>query len=153
GQEAYHIPKGFYFVDDGPRRIFFSPAQVRYVFSKDPPGEERIVCADSRGQINPKVLPDFLEVVAAPEWDSKWNRRFQFRSPGGTVNVPQHISLLTPSWARADSPGRYFWSCAYLTHELGPDTVQMLLASHKDFQETKSMATAQRASLRLRKAD
>src|SRR5262249_51009434 len=95
----------------------------------------------------------FLEVVAAPEWDSKWNRRFQFRSPGGTVNVPQHISLLTPSWARADSPGRYFWSCAYLTHELGPDTVQMLLASHKDFQETKSMATAQRASLRLRKAD
>jgi len=153
GQEAYHMPKGFYFVDDGPRRIFFSPAQVRYVFSKDPPGEEKIVCADSRGQLNPRVLPDFLEVLAAPEWDSKWNRRFQFRSPNGRVDVPQHIGLLTPFWARADSPGKYFWSCAYLTRELGPDTVQMLLASHKDFQETKSMATTQRVSQRLRKAD
>src|SRR5262245_51009619 len=140
GKEAYHMPKGFYFVDDGPRRIFFSPAQVRYVFSKDPPGEEQIACPDPRPfNVNPKVLPDFLEVIQAPEWDSsKWSRRFQFRSPNGPVNVPQHISLLTPSWARVDSFGNYRWACAYLTRELGPDTVQMLLAGHKDFQETKS---------------
>jgi predicted esterase len=153
GQEAYHVPKGFYFVDDGPRRIFFSPARVRYVFSKEPTGEEKIVCPDPRGQINPKVLPEFLEVIKAPEWDEKWNRRFQFRSPNGIENVPQHISQLTPFWARADSPGRYFWSCAYLTRELGPDTVQMLLAAHKDFRETPNMATTQRVSQRLRKAD
>src|SRR5262245_60635342 len=72
GQEAFHMPKGFYFLDDGPRRIFFSPAQVRYVFSKDPPSEEQIVCPDPLRpfNVNPRVLPDFLEVVQAPEWDS-----------------------------------------------------------------------------------
>jgi predicted esterase len=153
GQEAYHMPKGFYFVDDGPRRIFFSPSQVRYVFSKDPAGEERIVCPDNRLQVNAKKCPDILEVVKAPEWDSKWNRRFQFRSPNGPVNVPQHIGLLTPFWARADSPGNYFWSCAYLTRELGPERVQSLLLTHKDFQESKDMASEQRVSKRLRKAD
>ncbi|HEY7153311.1 MAG TPA: hypothetical protein VH575_05060 [Gemmataceae bacterium] len=154
GREAYHMPKGFFYVDDGPRRIFFSPSQVRYPFHKDPAGEERIVCPDPRMQVNPKTFPGLLEVMTAPEWDDKWNRRFQFRSPNGPVNVPQHISQLTPYWARVDSPGgKYFWACAYLTRELGPERVQRLLATHKDFQETRSMSSTQRVSLRLRKAD
>jgi pimeloyl-ACP methyl ester carboxylesterase len=153
GREAYHMPKGFFYVDDGPRRIFFSPSQVRYPLRKEPAGEDQVVYPDGRPQINPKKLPDFLEVVKAPEWDDKWSRRFQFRSPNGPVNVPQHISQLTPYWARVDSRGNYFWACAYLTRELGPETVQRLLATHKDFQETRSMSSTQRASLRLRKAD
>jgi pimeloyl-ACP methyl ester carboxylesterase len=153
GKQAYHMPKGFYFVDDGPRRIFFSPSQVRYVFSKDPSGEERIVYPDSKPQVNAKRLPEILEVVKPQEWDSSWSRRFRFRSPLGPVNVPQHIGMLSPFWARADSPGNYFWSCAYLTREFGPDRVQSLLATHKDFHETKDMAATQRVSKRLRKAD
>jgi pimeloyl-ACP methyl ester carboxylesterase len=158
GGEMYHMPKGFFFVDDGPRRVFFSPARVSLVYPKDPPLEERIICKDTRIQINPKLLPEFLEVVKAPQWDGKWNRRFQFRAPGANgstmlVDVPQHIGQLGPYWARVDSPGRYFWSCAYLTRELGPETAQELLNTHPDFYEKKDMTSMQRASRRLRKAD
>jgi poly(3-hydroxybutyrate) depolymerase len=67
--------------------------------------------------------------------------------------VPQHLALLTPFSARADSPGKYFWSCYYMTRELGPQTVQTLLSTHPDFQEKKGMEPDKRASLRLRKAD
>ncbi len=162
-KDMYHMPKGFFFVDDGPRHIFFSPSQVRLVYPKDPPVEEKIVRADTQHhggvQINPKKLPELLEVVTAPPWDEHWDRRFQFRAPSlpgrnvSLINVPQHIGLLTPYWARVDSPGNYFWSCAYLTREFGPETVQTLLATHPDFQERKDMTAAKRVSRRLRKAD
>jgi pimeloyl-ACP methyl ester carboxylesterase len=159
GHEMYHMPKGFFFVDDGARRIFFSPSQVRLVYPKDPPIEERIFCKDWRMQVNPKLMPDLIEVVKAPEWDDKWNRRFQFRGPlppSGLVtliDVPQHLTLLTPFSARVDSPGKFFWRCYYMTRELGPQTVQTLLSTHPDFQEKKDLAPDKRASLRLRKAD
>ena len=155
GRDAYYIPKGFFFLNDGPRRIFFSPPQVLYVSEKDPPTEEKIFCKNPLpGQLNPKKFPGLLEVVKAPEWNDTWSRRFQFLSGNGVVeNVPQHIGKLTPYWARVDSLGRYFWSCAYLTRELGPETVQSLLASHPDFQDKKDQAPEKRASMRLRKAD
>ncbi len=159
GGEMYHMPKGFFFVDDGPRRIFFSPSQVRLVYPKDPPIEERIVCKDWRMQVNPKLMPDLLEIVKAPEWDDKWNRRLQFRGPlpptglVTLIDVPQHLALLTPYSARADSPGKFLWKSYYLTRELGPRTVQTLLSTHPDFQEKKGMEPDKRVSLRLRKAD
>ncbi len=155
GRDAYYMPKGFFFLTDGPRRIFFSPSQVRFISEKDPPNEERIVRPHPRGgQVNPKKFPALVEVVKAPDWDNDWNRRFQFLSGQGRIeNVPQHIGFLTPYWAQADSPGHYWWSCAYLTRELGPETVQALLASHPDFQDKKNQTAVQRTSMRLRKAD
>jgi predicted esterase len=154
GGEMYHMPRGFFFLDDGPRRIFFSPSQVRLVFPKDPPIEEHIVRRPKRSiQVNAKNLPDLLEVLKTPEWDDGWDRRFTFRSPIGRIEVPQHIGLLTPHWARADSYGNYFWACAYLTNEFEPDTVRRLIASHPDFQDRKDQAAVQRVSRRLRKAD
>ncbi len=30
GGEMYHMPKGFFLIDDGPRRIFFSPTRVHW---------------------------------------------------------------------------------------------------------------------------
>ncbi|HTU21327.1 MAG TPA: hypothetical protein VMG10_24955 [Gemmataceae bacterium] len=154
-RDVYYMPKGFFFLDDGPRRIFFSPSQVRYVSEKDSPSEDKIFRKNPvYGQLNPKNFPMLLEVRKAPEWDDTWSRRFRFLSGRGVVeNVPQHISQLTPYWARVDSLGHYFWSCAYLTRELGPETVQSLLASHPDFQDKKDQASAKRASVRLRKAD
>ncbi|HZV07415.1 MAG TPA: hypothetical protein VE999_20190 [Gemmataceae bacterium] len=154
GRDAYYMPKGFFFLNDGPRRIFFSPARVRYVSEKDPPAEERIIYRNPRGQVNPKKFPGLAAVVSAPEWGEDWSRRFEFLSGmGAKVGVPQHISVLTPYWAQVDSMGHYFWSCAYLTRELGPETVQALLSSHADFQEKKNLPAEKRASLRLRKAD
>lgn len=153
-RDAYHIPKGFFFLNDGPRRIFFSPSQVRFVHDKEATADMQIVRANPRGiQVNPMRFPPLLEVIRAPQWDTDWNRRFKFRSPEAVFDVPQHLGLLTPYWARADSPGKFWWSCAYMTRELGPDTVQELLASHPDFADKKSLTTAQRASIRLRKAD
>jgi predicted esterase len=156
GHDAYYMPDGFFYLDDGPRRIFFSPSQVRYVFEKDPPSEEKIFCKNPLpGQVNPKKFPPLLEVISAPAWNDTWSRRFKFRAQGfdRPVDVPQHIGMLTPYWAQVESMGRYFWGCAYLTRELGPDTVQSLLASHPDFQEKKNKDSTKRASIRLRKAD
>lgn len=155
GRDAYYIPNGFFFLNDGPRYIFFSPSQVRYVFEKDVPAEEKILCKNPLpGQVNPKKFPKLLEVREAPDWNDTWSRRFHFLSSNGRIeNVPQHISMLTPYWARVDSLGRYWWSCAYLTSELGPETVQSLLAAHPDFQDKKNQTAEQCASMRLRKAD
>jgi predicted esterase len=155
GREAYYMPKGFFSINDGPRRIFFSPAQVGYILEKDLAPEDKVICPNPKGmQVNPKKFPLLAEVVSAPGWNEQWDRRFQFVSgQGGVVDVPQHIGALTPYWARVDSAGKYFWGCAYLTRELGPETVQSLLAKHKDFQEKKNLPSEKRASLRLRKAD
>lgn len=155
GGEAYHMPKGFFFVDDGARRIFFPPSQVSLVYPKDPPIEEKVVCPDTRPQVNPRKMPDMLAILKEPEWDAKWNRRYKFRAPSpyGVVDVPQHITWLTPHWARVDSPGNFSWACAYLTREFGPERVRALLNSHPDFQEKNGMAATLRVSRRLRKAD
>src|SRR5437879_1130090 len=37
------MPRGFFFLDDGPRRIFFSPSQVRIVEKMSAPSEARVV--------------------------------------------------------------------------------------------------------------
>src|SRR4051794_397674 len=42
------MPKGFYFVDDGPRRVYFTPTQVAIVERLAPPNEERVVSTEGR---------------------------------------------------------------------------------------------------------
>ena len=42
-KEPVIIPKGFFLVDDGPRKIYFSPSQVRIVEKMEPPAEERVM--------------------------------------------------------------------------------------------------------------
>src|SRR4051812_26290902 len=37
------MPKGFFMLDDGPRRIYFSPSQVRIVEKMSPPPEDRVI--------------------------------------------------------------------------------------------------------------
>ncbi|MHB1422645.1 MAG: carboxylesterase family protein [Gemmataceae bacterium] len=154
-RDAYYMPKGSFFLDDGPRRIFFSPSRLQFISEKELPSEERIHSKNPLpGQVKPLRFPGLLEVVGAPDWDNRWCRRFKFRSNYGTiVDVPQHIGTLTPYWAEIESRGHYFWGCAYLTRELGPETVQSLLASHPDFQDKPKQPPEKTASMRLRKAD
>jgi pimeloyl-ACP methyl ester carboxylesterase len=158
-RDAYFMPHGFFYLDDGPRRIFFCPSQVQFIAQKDPPTEEKISRkAPLPPQLRPLKFPGLFGVVEAPEWQSTWDRRFIFRTRNFkgemvNVNVPQAISFLTPYWAEVQSRGRFFWGCAYLTRELGPETVQALLASHPDFQDNKNQPEDKRASIRLRKAD
>jgi pimeloyl-ACP methyl ester carboxylesterase len=158
-RDAYYMPHGFFYLDDGPRRIFFCPSQIGRILEKDPPTEERIPRkAPLPPQLRPMKFPGLFGVAEAPDWKSTWGRRFVFytrNSKGETVplNVPQDISFLTPYWAEVQSRGKFFWGCAYLTRELGPETIQSLLASHPDFQDSKNLPAEKRASMRLRKAD
>ncbi|HEY7330886.1 MAG TPA: PHB depolymerase family esterase [Gemmataceae bacterium] len=158
-RDAYYMPHGFFFLDDGPRRIFFCPSQVGRILEKDPPTEEKIARKTPlRGQVRPMKFPGLFAVAEAPEWNSTWGRRFIFitRNSQGQmvrVNVPQDISFLTPYWAEVQSRGTFFWGCAYLTRELGPETAQSLLAAHPDLQDNKNLPADKRASMRLRKAD
>ncbi len=158
-RDVYYMPHGGFWLDDGPRRIFFCPSQIRSISQKDPPAEEKIVRKDPlRGQVKPLRFPGMWAMTEAPDWNETWSRRIRFLtrdSRGQMVNVPapQAISFLTPYWAEVQSRGVYFWGCAYLTRELGPQTVQSLLAAHPDFQDHKDQAAEKRASMRLRKAD
>jgi pimeloyl-ACP methyl ester carboxylesterase len=159
-RDAYYMPFGFYFLDDGPRRIFFCPSQIGNILEKDPPTEEKIARKDPLpGQVRPMKFPGLWGISQTPpEWSETWSRRFVFltRNFSGQmvdVQVPQHINSLTPYWAEVQSRGKFFWGCAYLTRELGPEAVQSLLVSHPDFQDNKNLPAEKRASMRLRKAD
>jgi pimeloyl-ACP methyl ester carboxylesterase len=151
--EPLLMPKGFFMIDTGACRIYFSPAQIRDAQKKDPPPEEKVVARYSKTQLNPRVLPPFLEVQKVTPWNAEWERSITFRTTWGSLTLPQHVGLLTPSWARVDSMGKYFWSCGYATRELGPDEVVKLLSTHPDFKEPKDEAAPARATRRLRLCD
>jgi pimeloyl-ACP methyl ester carboxylesterase len=149
-KEPFVIPKGFFLIDDGARRVYFSPTQVRIVEKKEPPVEERVLRKSNKLLLNPRILPPLLEVVEEAPWDKNWDRVFRFRSPDATVAVPEHMSELSSYYARVDATNKFFWSCVYLTRELGPETVAGLLASHPDFQPKKGETPADVAARRLR---
>jgi hypothetical protein len=137
--EPIIIPKTFFFVDDRARRLYFSPNQVRVVEKKDPPEEIRYEPEFKKYIGKPLQLPPFEAFSRADKWNQKWERDLYFESTGGSVKVHQHIRFLTPGWVRADCTDRYLWSCAYLTRELGEETVKGLLAAYPDVQPKKGM--------------
>src|SRR5262249_37827087 len=102
------MPKGFFMLDDGPRRVYFSPSQVSIVEKMPAPVEERIF---RRGPevwhlsafARPK-LP-LVEVSAkTTPWDLKtWTREFHFRSSrqaSNTVGCKQALAEMTPYYFR-----------------------------------------------------
>jgi pimeloyl-ACP methyl ester carboxylesterase len=130
-REMILIPKGFFMLDDGPRRIYFSPSQVRIVEKLPPPPEERVFSHSGRLVLNPRFLPPHLEVLDVGKWDLKrWEREYAFRSPDAArVGVKQGIATLSPYFARVDAVTKFRWSAAYLTREWEPETVLELLKS------------------------
>jgi predicted esterase len=127
------IPKlnGFYMVDDGARRIVFSPKQVLQATQT-----EATVDADLRFERKFVRLDNFKLPAGlygeATRFDEKWDRVFTIETPpSGRVRVPQHLSLLSPYYARVDAR-RYNWSPHFLTNELDPAIVRSLLAQHPD---------------------
>src|SRR5436190_22980 len=42
------MPKGFYYLDDGPRKIYFTPTQVAIVERLNHPNEERLFSTEGR---------------------------------------------------------------------------------------------------------
>src|SRR4051812_9421390 len=82
-REFTWMPKGMYFVDDAPRRIYFSATQVAIVERLSPPNEERIVHNKALVTINRRP-PPIDDVNEMKEWDANpktWGERtFSYRS-------------------------------------------------------------------------
>lgn len=155
-REMVLIPKGFFTLDDGPRRTYFSPSQVRIVEKLAAPTEERVVHHSDRLLVNPRNYPPHLEVLEEGPWDlKKWERSYSFRStqPYNRVGVKQGIGSLSPYFARVDAVTKFRWSGAYLTREWDPDTVLALLRAHASLQESPKDKPAQNAAKRMRLCD
>ncbi len=149
----YSYPKGFFLVDDGPRRIVFSHKQVRLVTKMDPPIDDR-VDNPVKPVLGPK-MPTVAEVVDEGAWDNRLERTFTFRAvPGGPQSkLKQKLDLATPYFVRLDSTTDWAWGSVYLTRELKPDVVQAMLGGHPAFQEKEGMSNADRTARRFRYAD
>src|SRR5262245_30683443 len=98
-KEFTWMPKGMYFVDDAPRRIYFTATQVAIVERLAPPNEERIVHNKAVVTVNRKP-PPIEDVNENKGWDANpktWGERaFSYRSPKGTVSFKQKLTALTP---------------------------------------------------------
>ncbi len=132
--EVFTVPAGHFMVIDGPRRIFFSPTQVRIVEERVEAPEALIVNKLNFMIANPK-RPPMGEVLETSPWDDKWQRTMRFRTEGGTVKVPQQVAFLSPYWYRIDATKFYSWSEAHLTRELTAEQARELLGNHPDFSE------------------
>jgi hypothetical protein len=144
------IPKGNITLDDGPRTVVFSPAQVTVVENKPPPAEEQVQFRQV-SYFNPKAPPPILEMVKVGAFDARGRRTVEVRVSGGVREVKQQLGVLTPSYLHVDSEHpRLQWISFYQTRELGPKAVRSVLASHPAFQETPALKPAERAQRRFR---
>lgn len=153
--ETIQIPKGFFLLDDGARRIYFSPSQVRIVEKLPPPAEERVLSHAGRYVGNPRFPPQHLEVMEVGKWDLKrWERNYTYRSPEAPrVSMIQGLGSLSPYYARVDAVTRFRWSATYLTREWEPETVLELLRASPSLQPKKEDAPPQLLAKRLRTCD
>jgi pimeloyl-ACP methyl ester carboxylesterase len=152
GQEVIFIPKGFFFLDDGPRRIFFGSKLMRDIKPRPEITEEKVLRLRTIA-VQPEVVPEVDEVLSVGEFDDKWDRTVKFRSGLHQKKVEQHLMLLTPYYARTDAITRWLWPAVYLTHELGPDVVRELLSTHPDFVEDPKLPAEALNARRFRACD
>jgi poly(3-hydroxybutyrate) depolymerase len=154
------IRSGFYYIDDGARRVIFVPQLVSHV-------EQRKIEAANDVKWDPHMIysaqarptPPILEITDVTAWDKKWDRKLTYRGLRKegtevvpvTLEVPQHLTMMTPEYAFADSLKiGVKWRAHYLTRELGPEVVRELLGRHKDFKDDEKLDEEQRISRRFK---
>jgi predicted esterase len=138
------IPTGFCFIDDGARRIIF-PQQIQFIDVKKPDHSNNIISKPTVAFANPLPLPAILGRIRTSGWNDKMNRSFTYTTLQGGVEkdipIGQHLSVLTPEYARGDSTYfRYNWAAHYLTSELGPDEVRTIFGLHPETKIDQGMA-------------
>jgi predicted esterase len=133
------IPKGPFYLEDGPRRIYFSSTQIRIVEKRDPRNEERFVNKEVLGGVPAKPVPPVLEILDAAPFDAKWKRTIRFRTPIGVASVPQRLGYISPYWARVDATRSYAWYSGYLTREFSAEDLVGILSTHPDLAETPGL--------------
>jgi hypothetical protein len=135
GGAVIPVRKGAGFkVDDGARAVVFGGKQVSNSERKPAPaGADPLTFEEKILRLDKFQLPPGLYAGMTP-WDAKWDRILKLDSPvQGKVSIRQHLSILTPHYARIDAR-RYAWSPCYLTREFDPAEVRQLLLTHKDLQ-------------------
>src|SRR5262249_40957637 len=114
------VSRGFMFVDNGPRRYYFSPVHVQdtdaaFVRPEDTVSNfRRIILPPNTGR-----MPVIVEVVEAPDFDKSWTRTLKYNTTTYSLAVPQRLQVLNSFYAQVDATKHFLWSSYYLTDELG----------------------------------
>jgi predicted esterase len=146
--ETYMVATGFYFVDDGARRFFFSPGQVQSVDTKFLAPQDGVFIP--RKGFGTFRLPYILEVQETSSFDEKWNRSIKFLGPERPIYTTQQMTFLSSSFAALVCTKDFPWTSFYVTQELGYDTVRKLLIDNPEFHDPKDLPIAKRADRRFR---
>ncbi len=152
-KEPFFVPKGFYMVDEVPRRIYFSPAQVRLVEGKSPTKMEVAVNDKRLDLIGVNPMPTFGTVVSAEEWNDKWERNIVVDNGVRQVKLPQRVSVLSPYHSYVDCTKFVAWTSLYLTREMNPKSVLAMLKTHTKYKPAKDEAPAKTLDKRLKICD
>jgi pimeloyl-ACP methyl ester carboxylesterase len=135
-REFTWMPKGMYFIDDYPRRVYFTPTQVAIVERLAPPNEERIVRSELFVTIGRKA-PPMEDVDDVKEWDfDKWQRMYTYKSVKSNVSFKQKITAMTPYYLQADAITNYKLTSCYLTREFDAQTVYKLIKAAPHLQDS-----------------
>src|SRR4051794_23063807 len=70
GRDFNWVPRGFFYVDGGPRRVFFSPTRVSVVEKLSAPAEERVV-RRKWVFVAPQQPRAIIGVAEVGDWDFK----------------------------------------------------------------------------------
>jgi predicted esterase len=144
---SFTIPKSgsFLHFDDGPRKIFFSPAQVREVIPLKP-GEltkdQLVISRTSAGNRGGAMMPNWT-FEGVTDWDDSLQRTFKVSFEDGKKIglVTQRLIYLTPQRAVIETL-KYDWTIHLQTKELGGEHVRSILYKH--FAKQKEMKDVDR---------
>ncbi|MDB5310834.1 MAG: hypothetical protein JWO38_5036, partial [Gemmataceae bacterium] len=129
---------GFDTVDDGPRVVVFSSHHKQLgEISKDVK-----VRPDYKAYSNPlpnrranNQLPQMLGAKEMPDFNDKWRRTLNIKTPDGFVLVDQQLTYLDPYCCFVVS-SNFAWSQSFRTSEMDPRKVRKLLSTHPELVES-----------------
>jgi pimeloyl-ACP methyl ester carboxylesterase len=119
------MPSGFFFIDDEPRRIYFSPNQMSQLDEIKPPDGGEMRFAPKRTTYGTSGIPPVFDCDLAPSegWDDNGKRELKYRGAPRRVTIKQRIDVITPYYVCAKDTSEYAWPACYLTSEIGPAVV------------------------------
>ncbi len=151
--QVIFIPTGFFFLDDNPRRQYFSPILMQSATEIKQPTDDKVVVKN----FNPHMLasqekPWLDEILDAGAWGDDWTRTIKIRFGAKERTIHQEIIAVTPYYTNTVMKN-YAWQSLYLTRELGPEAVKKLLSTNPAFEMTPQLTADERGQRRLHYAD
>ena len=150
GQAVVFMPKGFFFLDDSPRRQYFSTALMQQAPTEiKKPADDLIPAKDIPPRMQVSTEKPWVDAILdAGAWDDDWNRTIKIRFGLKERTIHQRVLALSPYYVNTVMKN-YAWQSFYLTRELGPAVVRNLLSSHPDFEDNPKLTADERSAHRL----